>query len=428
MWTPVQSYLVSRAYILEGYNPEPAGVRVEEFLNHFDYGYAVPDDGTAFVAHLEGAPSPFGTERHTLLRMGIRGRDALPASERRPVSVIFTVDVSGSMGGFNLQVAQALMREVLGALGPDDRVGVVTYGNEARTLLPPVGLDEPRLVLNAIDSLAAGGSTFAEAGIRQAFWEADREVDGERNVRIILISDGVANVGQTGSEGILRSVREYAGRRIYLNSVGIGLGNYNDVLLEQLANNGDGVYHYLNSRDEVGGFVDRRLPGLLDVIARDAKLQVEFNPEVVRSYRLMGYENRDVADEDFRNDAVDAGEIGAGHSVTALYEIKLHPGAAGPMATVRMRHEDPEDGRVEELSWEYHTDELLDSPGDASPSWRLAAAVAQLAEVAGESFWARGEPLRDLVEFSQGLPGDFPNDPDVRGFFEVVELVSAGLR
>ena len=225
------SYLVSRAYILEGYNPEPAGVRVEEFLNHFDYGYAVPDDGMAFVAHLEGAPSPFGTGRHTLLRIGIRGRDALPASERRPVSVIFTVDVSGSMGGFNLQVAQTLMREVLGALGPDDRVGVVTYGNEARTLLPPVGLDDPRLVLNAIDSLAAGGSTFAEAGIRQAFREADREVDGERNVRIILISDGVANVGQTGSEGILRSVREYAGRRIYLNSVGIGLGNYNDVLL-----------------------------------------------------------------------------------------------------------------------------------------------------------------------------------------------------
>ena len=198
-------------------------------------------------------------------------------------------------------------------------------------------------------------------------------------------------------------------------------------LLEQLANNGDGVYHYLNSRDEVGGFVDRRLPGLLDVIARDAKMQVEFNPEVVRSYRLMGYENRDVADEDFRNDAVDAGEIGAGHSVTALYETKLHPGAAGPMATVRMRHEDPEDGRVEELSWEYHTGELLDSPGDASPSWRLAAAVAQLAEVVGESFWARGEPLRDLVEFSQGLPGDFPNDPDVREFFEVVEF-SAGLR
>ena len=423
------SYTLARNYILSGQAPEPAGVRVEEFLNYFDYGYGPPEDGSAFAAHLEGAPSLFGTERHVLLRIGLQGRGPLPSSQRRPVSVIFTVDASGSMDDSSdgvypspnsrLELAKAFMRSSLESLGPRDRVGIVVYHDSAGIYLP-VGDPERASVMRAIDGIVTGGATYAAAGLQLAFEVADDEVDGERNVRIILLSDGVANVGETGPDSILESVREHAGRRIYLSSIGVGLGNYNDVLMERLANDGDGFYHYLDGFDEVTDVVRRRLPGILDVIAREAKVQVEFNPEVVRSYRLLGYENRDVADEDFRNDQVDAGEIGAGHSVTALYEVKLHPEQAGLMATVRMRHEDPETGLVEEADWEFLTEDVLESAEDASRSYLLAAYVAQYGEILSQSFWARDESLEALTLMSEDLPGLFPGDLRVQEFEEVV--------
>ena len=210
-------------------------------------------------------------------------------------------------------------------LRPDDTVSIVVYGSDARVVLYPTSGEDRATILNAIYSLRPEGSTNAEAGLRlgyQIAWQAFRE---NAINRVILCSDGVANVGQTGPDAILSEIRGYVETGITLTSVGFGMGNFNDVLMEQLADNGNGNYAYVDDIDEAQKLFVEDLTSTLQAIALDAKIQVDFNPEVVAYYRLIGYENRDVADQDFRNDAVDAGEIGAGHSATALYAVTLPP-------------------------------------------------------------------------------------------------------
>ena len=275
-------------------------------------------------------------------------------------------------------------------------------------------------IMEAINALQPGGSTNAAHGISLGYQIAEGLICPGRTTRVVLLSDGVANVGNTGSNSILNDVRRYVELVIRLSTIGFGMGNYNDILMEQLANNGDGNYAYVDTISQARRVFVENLTGMLQLIAKDAKVQVEFNPEVVSRYRLIGYENRRIADEDFRVDTVDAGEVGAGHSVTALYELKLHEGASGRMATVFLRYEDPITGKVTEMEKGFDIGQLLTSVEQASARFQLASAVAEYAEILRDSYWAQDGSLRSVRALIQRVSSLLPNDPDVAEFAMLV--------
>ena len=412
------SYTVARRFVQDGNLPAPASVRVEEFVNYFDQDYDPPAEA-AFAIHLEGSPSPFGGERHWLLRVGLQGRE-IPEGARKDATLVFAIDVSGSMAREDrLGLVKRSLRLLVDELRPVDEVGIVVYGDRGRVLLEPTGGGESRSIMRAIDALEPGGSTYVEDGLRLAYEMASKRVRPGRITRVMLLSDGVGNVGRTGADSILGQIRSHVDRGVTLTTVGFGMGNYNDILMERLANDGDGTYHYVDSLTAARRVFVDNLVGTLQHIAKDAKVQVDFNPEVVRSYRLLGYENRDVADEDFRNDAVDAGEVGAGHSVTALYEVKLHDGADGSLGTVFLRYEDPDSGEVTELRRDLPRSGLASSFEEASPRFQLAAVVAEYAEVLRESYWAREGTLGAVAREAERLARLIPEDNDVVEFAAV---------
>jgi Ca-activated chloride channel family protein len=236
----------------------------------------------------------------------------------------------------------------------------------------------------------------------------------------VLCSDGVANVGSTGPESIWDTIDGYASEGITLTTVGFGMGNYNDVLMEQLADMGDGFYAYVDDIQEADRLFNQNLVSTLQVIALDAKVQVDFNPEVVSRYRLVGFENRAIADEDFRDNTVDAGEIGAGHSVTALYEVKLFPEANGEIATVYLRWEDPDNHEVIETSEYFYTGDLAESFTAASPNFQLSVLVAEYAEILKGSYWSEGSTLAGVLEDAERVSRFFDEDPDVYEFVEIL--------
>jgi Ca-activated chloride channel family protein len=385
------SYTVARRYLTDGNLPDPRSVRVEEFVNFFDYGDPPPARGD-FAIKAEGGPTPFlQGERHRLLRFNIRARQ-VSAEKRRPAMLIFVVDVSGSMDqGNRLGLVKQSLSLLLDQLRPTDRIGLVTFGDEARVLLEPTS--DREAVRAAIDRLAPEGSTNTEAGLTVGYEMADRNFKLNAANRIILCSDGVANVGRTGPYAILGTIGREARRGIELTTLGFGMGNYNDHLMEQLADRGDGRYAYIDTLDEAKRVLVEELTGTLQTIAKDAKVQVELNPAVVARYRLLGYENRDIADERFRDDRVDAGEIGAGHGVTALYEIELRPEAAagGLVAALHLRYRAADAGNTAEAIKKLHVSELAPSWEAASPGFRLAAVVGQFAEILRQSPWAKGD-------------------------------------
>ena len=245
--------------------------------------------------------------------------------------------------------------------------------------------------------------TNAEEGLRLGYTLALRNAKiGEIN-RVILCSDGVANVGETGPDAILRKIRSHVEEGITLTTIGFGMGNYNDVLMEQLANNGNGSYAYVDTLNEAKRIFVENLTGTLQLIAKDAKVQVDFNPQVVSRFRLLGYENRRLDHEDFRDDKADGGEIGSGHSVTALYEIKLHEGATGQLATVFIRHEDPDTRRISEINEDIFSTQLRDNFEEASAEFQLAATIAEFAEILRESFWAQEGSLEAVSQSIEGI-------------------------
>ena len=409
------SYTVARRYVQDGNLPDPASVRVEEFVNYFDQGYAPPSND-AFAIHVEGSPSPFGGERHWLLRVGLQGR-TVAEEARKDATLVFAIDVSGSMGRENrLGLVKRSLRLLVNELRPADEVGIVVYGDRGSVLLRPTDGGEKETILEAIDSLSPGGSTYVEDGLRLAYDMAAKRVRDGRITRVLLLSDGVGNIGRTGSDSILKEIRSNLDQGVSLTTVGFGMGNYNDILMEQLANDGDGAYHYVDTLAEARKVFVDNLVGTLQNIAKDAKVQVEFNPEVVRSYRLLGYENRSVADEDFRNDTVDAGEVGAGHSVTALYEVKLHQDADGALGVVSVRYEDPDSGEVSEITRTLQRGELVASFADATPRFQLAAVVAEYAEVLRESYWAQEGSLAEVAAEASRVRRLLPQDVDVEEF------------
>ncbi len=416
------SYTVARRYVNDGNLPPKDAIRVEEFVNYFDQGYPNPAERHAFGINIDGAPSPFGeTERYQMLRVGIQGY-AVPAEMRKDLSLTFVIDVSGSMDMENrLELVKRSLELLVEQLGPRDQVSIVVYGSNARAVLEPTPGNRQGVILEAIHSLQPEGATNAEAGLRLGYKFASNSYNPEAVNRVILCSDGVANVGNTGAGSIWESIEKYAKEgNITLTTIGFGMGNYNDVLMEQLADNGDGFYAYVDTIKEARRLFIQNLTSTLQVIALDAKVQVEFNPDVVERYRLVGYENRAVADEQFRDNSVDAGEIGAGHSATALYEIKLKPGASGKIATVSLRWQDPDTREVTEMSQDFETRQMAENFRDASAYFQWSVIVAEYAEILRESYWAQESNPGDVLNEARRVSELLPENADVSEFVDLV--------
>ncbi len=419
------SYTVVRRFLTDGHLPPPAAVRVEEFINYFHYGDQPPQQ-SEFAIHAEGAPSRFGEgERYYLLRFNLRGRE-LQTPARRPAQLTFVVDVSGSMAQENrLHLVQRALGLLLDALRPEDRVALVVYGSIGRVLLPPTA--DKGAIRQAIAALVPEGATNAEEGLRLAYDLAMRQrLPGAIN-RVILCSDGVANVGATGPESILARIRHAANQGIELTTVGFGMGNYNDVLMEQLADQGNGRYAYVDTLEEAQRLFVEDLTGTLQTLAAEARVQVEFNPQTVLRYRLLGYENRDVADHRFRDDTVDAGEIGVGHSVTALYELKLQakPRPEDWIATLRLRYGAVDRGEMVELEQQVKGADFAASWDSASTALRLTSLVAEFAEILQATYWAKAGDLETVFRLAQRLSADFAGDRDVADFVSLVGRAAA---
>ena len=416
------SYTIMRRYVTDGNLPPDESVRVEEYINYFDQAYTPPAND-AFAIHLEGAPAPYGeNERYQLVRVGIQGYE-VDNSQRPDAMLVFVIDVSGSMNRQNrLGLVKESLRLLVDNLRPTDRVGIVVYGSRARVVLEPTYVDARQKILGAIDGLHPEGSTNAEEGLMKAYEMAEEFAEPGNINRLILCSDGVANVGNTAAESIL----QHAADGISLSTFGFGMGNYNDVLMEQLADQGDGSYAYVDTLSEARRVFVNNLTGTLLTIAKDAKIQVEFNEEIVESYRLLGYENRAIADEDFRNDDVDAGEIGAGHSVTALYEIKLVEQAPPTTTamTVHVRYAHPETGEVAEISESIALQDFATDFAQASPYFQLTAVVAEYAEVLRGSDWVQDNDMASLVVDVQRIAEYLPQDDDVQEFASLVSAAA----
>jgi Ca-activated chloride channel family protein len=417
------SYTIARRYVMDGSIPPADSIRVEEFVNYFKAGYPTPDN-IAFAIYADGAPSPFHNDGSYILRIGVQGYD-VPDSERKPASLTFVIDVSGSMKMENrLGLVKQSLQLLVERLRPTDSVAIVVYGSEAHRVLNPTSGEDKQRILDAIWSLNTEGATNAEAGLRLGYQLAYQAFRPGAINRVILCSDGVANVGATGPDAILESIRGYADQGITLTSVGFGMGNFNDVLMEQLADKGDGTYAYVDNLDEARRLFVDELTSTLQVIALDAKVQVDFNPDVVSRYRLIGYENRAVADQDFRNNAVDAGELGAGHHATALYAVVLNPGAQGRIATVQLRWQDPTSLQVTEINGNYNTWDLSPSFESASPYYQLAVTVSQYAELLRFSPWAASTSIGQILQHAVRLSGLLPTDADVSEFVTLVSRAS----
>ncbi len=421
------SYSVMRRYLRDGNLPPADAVRVEEFVNYFDLSYPGPDKAdNAFAIHLEGAPAPFGPQNGYLLKIDLQGRTINPA-DRQSAALTFVIDVSGSMDMENrLGLVKEALRLLVDALHPTDTVSLVVYGSTAEVILSPTEADQPQTILAAIDRLVPTGSTNAEAGLRLGYEMAAQAYRPNASNRVMLLSDGVANVGNTGPESILQTIQNRVDQGITLSTIGVGMGNYNDVLMEQLANNGDGNYAYVDTIEEAERVFVENLTGLLQVIAKDAKVQVDFNPDVVRSYRLLGYENRDVADDDFRDDSVDAGEVGAGHTVTALYELKFHEdiNETDTALTVYIRYQDMATGAIREVSQPFLRSAFVESLAETSAKFRLITAVAEYAEILRESYWARESSMVDVEQVARSAADFFDQDGDVTEFLQLVNRAS----
>lgn len=417
------SYTVARRYLREGQLPPPAAIRVEEFVNYFSYGDPPPTRGD-FALKAEGAASIFTQEPHTyLVRFNLRARE-VKAEHRKPAVLTFVVDVSGSMDqGNRLGLVKQSLGLLLDQLRKDDKVGLVVYGSEARVLLEPTS--DRTMIRQAIEQLVPTGATNAEAGIALGYDVAGRSFRPGAINRILLCSDGVANVGATGPEQILGRIQREAKRGIELTTLGFGMGNFNDALMEQLADKGNGRYAYLDDLGEARRVFVEELTGTLQTIAEDAKAQVEFFPAAVTRWRLIGYENRDIPDEKFRDNTVDAGEIGAGHSVTALYEVQLRPEAVrsgGKIASLHLRYRVPVTGALQETVKDLKASELVADWKDASPGFRLASLVVEFAEtLRGTSYAGDLHKIERRVQRVVGEMDGKARSADVAEFARLVE-------
>ncbi|HIG39800.1 MAG: VWA domain-containing protein [bacterium] len=331
---------IRRMILREGRLPPRDSVKLEEMINYFNYDYAVPDSiQQPFSVSMEMAPAPWD-KNHQLLQIGLKGFE--PGLEQRPnANLVFLVDVSGSMQAPNkLGLVKKSLKLLVNRLSAEDRIAIVVYAGAAGMVLDSTTIDQKARILAALDSLQAGGSTNGGAGIQLAYSIAQQHMIKDGINRVIIASDGDMNVGTVDIDALKELVEEKRKSGIALSTLGFGTGNYNYALMEQLADVGNGNASYIDSFSEARKVLVEEMQSTLITIAKDVKIQIEFNPAVVAEYRLLGYENRLLNREDFRNDKVDAGEIGAGHTVTALYELVMVGSGAEMIPPMRYNHED----------------------------------------------------------------------------------------
>jgi len=398
------SYSLMRRDIRAGRLPDVDSVRVEEYLNYFRYDYAPPQDDKPFAVHVDGAPSAFGQGLH-LLRIGLQGR-AIDPAQRKPANLVFLVDVSGSMDApTKLPLVKAMLKSLVEKLTDADTLSIVTYAGYESVLLEPARVTDKAKIIAAIDGLSPAGGTNGEGGIRKAYAIAEQvklqqQVDSVN--RVILCTDGDFNVGLTGND-LVALVEQEREKGVTLSTFGFGEGNYNARDMEALADKGDGNYAYVDAPEEIDRFVQKRLVSTLQVIAKDAKIQIELDPTFVQRYRLIGYENRVLNNDDFADDKKDSGELGAGHSVTAFYEVELTKAAkdgqaaAANVANVKLRWKEPNGDVSTEATVPFPASSLAAS-FDASPAdFRFAAATAEYAEILRRSKHSEGARFDDVI-------------------------------
>ncbi len=403
------SYANMRRHLNNGRRPPRDAVRIEEMVNYFPYDYQAPKDEKPFATTMEVAAAPWHPQ-HRLVRIGLKGRE-IPDADRPALNLVFLLDVSGSMNEPNkLPLVKESMRLLVEKLKPTDRVAIVVYAGSSGLALPSTTVENKREILAAIDELRPGGSTNGAMGIHLAYDIAKANFIKEGANRVVLCTDGDFNVGVTSQGDLVRLVEDKARSGVFLTALGFGMGNYKDSTLEKLADKGNGNYGYVDNPAEARKLLADQLSGTLVTIAKDVKIQVEFNPARVKAYRLIGYENRMLKKEDFNNDRIDAGEIGAGHTVTALYEVvpvdvdspvamptvdalkyraPVETGVAAKgrdsaeLLTLKLRYKTPAGDVSNKLEFP-----LIDRGAafaDASPDFKFAAAVAGFGMVLRES-------------------------------------------
>ncbi len=419
------SYSNVRRFLSQGTLPPKDAVRIEELVNYFSYDYAPPDGAVPFAAHVEVAACPWH-EKHRLARIGIKGRE-IDNQQREPANLVFLLDVSGSMQPANkLPLVKAAMRMLVQNLTDRDRVAIAVYAQASGLVLDSTSCEVSEPILDALERLQAGGSTNGGQGIQLAYNVAQQNFQPDGVNRVILCTDGDFNVGTTDQGALVRLIEEKAKSGIYLTVLGFGRGNLKDSTMEKLADKGNGNYGYIDTIYEARKILVDEISGTLVTIAKDVKTQVDFNPAKVAAYRLIGYENRLLRDEDFLDDTKDAGEIGAGHTVTALYEL-VPPGAEGDLPkvepskyqkpaqpsaaaaesdelfTLRMRYKLPQEEQSQPL--ELAVTDAGGSFNAATPDFQFAAAVACFGMLLRDS-QHQGQSSYDLaIELAQGGRG-----------------------
>jgi Ca-activated chloride channel family protein len=440
--TDTASYdLARRTIIQQAKLPPIASVRMEEFVNRFDYQYPSGRDAhDTFTVHAEAGSAPFagsGGSEAVLLKVGVRGR-VVARDQMKPAHYVFVIDASGSMAREDrLPLVQRSLAMLLGQLGEHDTVSLVSYETRPFLLLEHASASDPQTIMNAAATIQTGGSTNLTDGLKLGYQVASRHFAPGSVNRVILCSDGVANVGDDDAKEMLEAVKAYRQHGVTLMTVGVGVDGqtagaasgderYNDGLMEQLANQGDGQYVYLGSVQDAKRQFVTDLAATRPTIAYDAKIQVHFDPTRVRRYRLIGYENRDIADKDFRNDAVDAGEVGSGQSATALYEVELWPTRrrraedTANLGTVYVRYRDARSGAIEETQTALSAGLIEQRTIADHPRFYLAACAAEFAELLRESEHASDGSFTRLHRIAQEVAEALPLDKDAA---ELAELI-----
>jgi Ca-activated chloride channel family protein len=422
------SYANVRRFLNQQTLPPPGAVRIEEMVNYFRYDYLPPTDEHPFAVHTEVATCPW-EPRHRLVRIGLKGRE-IEAQNRPRCNLVFLLDVSGSMSDANkLGLVKRSLRLLVDQLDENDGVAITVYAGGSGLALPATPADRKHEILDALDRLKAGGSTNGGEGIELAYNVAvENFIPGGTN-RVILCTDGDFNIGITNESELIRLIEQKAASGVYLSVLGFGMGNYKDSTMEKLADKGNGNYAYIDSFREAKKVLVEDLTGTLVTIARDVKVQVEFNPASVNAWRLIGYENRLLAAQDFRDDTKDAGEIGAGHTVTALYEVAPSgvevptqsigelkyqqpqelTGAAGldELLTVSLRYKLPDDSRVSEFAVP-----IRDDGGafeQSTDDFQFAAAVAAFGMVLRDSAHKGSASFATIAEWALPVVDSSPD-------------------
>jgi Ca-activated chloride channel family protein len=418
------SYANMRRFLNSGSLPYKDAVRIEELINYFTYDYPQPDDGRPFAINTETATCPWN-EGHRLVRIGLKGKE-VPVDKLPPANLVFLIDVSGSMQSEDkLPLLKSAFKLLVNQLRPQDRVAIAVYASSEGLVLPSTKGSDKKVILGVLDRLESGGCTAGAAGIKLAYQTAqDNFIKGGNN-RVILATDGDFNVGVSSTSELLSMIEEKREHGVFLSVLGFGTGNLKDSRMEQLADKGNGNYAYIDNLSEARKVLVSQMGGTLFTIAKDVKIQVEFNPARVKAYKLIGYENRLLNKEDFNDDKKDAGELGSGHTVTALYEIipagsheelpgvddlkyqatTVKPGAhnSPELMTVKLRYKDPDDSQSKLIARAVVDGDR--SFAAASEDFRFAAAVAEFGLVIRNSELKGSATYDQAIELARAARG-----------------------